>query len=382
MTATITVGDPLLGDHVDDITTRIDELREDAPIHWWQARQAHLVLRYDEVRRLLHDPTMEGSIGAARRALVDGPRPSDHMMIRKDGDDHFRLRVLVQRAFTPRAVKEWGERASVITARLLDDVAERGQVDALVDYAWPLPVTVISTMLGVPSSDVPYLASLSTAAFDSLEPFLDERVRAELEARRDAFAHYVTELVADKRRHPADDLLTALLYAQDGDDRLSDDEVVQQTLLLYTAGHETTVNLVANGLAHLLRDDVQRRRLQHAPDLDTNIVEEVLRFDPPALFSERRAPPLVRSPARPSRRTTSSSSASGRRTTTRVAGARPLVCSTSSAPMPATTWRSAADRTTASAPHWRASRRRSPCRRSSGGSPRPSWWRNPSGFLG
>ena len=282
--------DALVGDHANDIVGRLAELREDAPVHWWRTRQAHLVLRYDDVARLVHDRTLVGSIGVARRDHVpSGPRPSDHMMIRKDGADHARLRLLVQKAFTPRALQTWRERANSIVGELLHAAADREEIDVVPDYAWPLPVRVISSMLGVPGADVAHLSSLSRAAVDSLEPFLDADRRAELEQQRTALTACMSELVADRRRHPGDDVLTALVHAQEGDDRLTDDEVVQQLVLLYTAGHETTVNLIANALAHLLGAPEQLARLRGDPCLDTTAVEEALRVDGPATMTERRA---------------------------------------------------------------------------------------------
>lgn len=282
--------DPLLGDHRDDVVARLATLREDAPVHWWRARQAHLVLRYDDVARLVHDRTLIGSIGTARRAHVPaGPRPSDDMMIRKDGTDHARLRLLVQRAFTPRALQSWRERATAIVDELLDAAVDHDEIDAVPTFAWPLPVRVISSMLGVPTEDVAHLSSLSRAALDTLEPFLDANTRAVLDDKRSALSDYVAALVAERRSTPRDDLLTALIRAQDGEDRLTDGEIVQQVVLLYTAGHETTVNLIASALAHLLSAPDQLVRLRRDACLDANAVEEVLRLEGPATMTERRA---------------------------------------------------------------------------------------------
>ena len=281
--------DPLVGDHAHDVIGRLGTLRECAPVHWWDARDCFLVLRYDDVARLVRSPAVEGSIGTIRRPDATGPRPSDHMMIRKDGDDHARLRRLVQRAFTPRAIVQWRAKAEEIVDRLLKELEDREEIDVVADYARRLPVQVISEMLGVPDDDIPHLQSLSESLIESLEPFLDPEVRAAVDARRDLLSAAVDDVIRAKRGRPDDDILTVLLSAADDGDQLTHDEVLQQVVLLYVAGHETTTNLVANGVAHLLEHRDQLDALRADADLAPNAVEEVLRYDPPALFTERVA---------------------------------------------------------------------------------------------
>jgi cytochrome P450 len=208
-------------------------------------------------------------------------------MLDRDPPDHTRLRKLVSQAFTPRTV----ERLTPVVRQLVDDALDRmddeGKVDLIDALAFPLPFTVISVMLGMPDTDTTRLRELSHTVVRSLEPVPDEETVRQIVAAEIELMQLASDAIAWKRANPADDLLTALINAEDSGDVLSDEELVAQVILLYVAGHETTVNLIGNGTLALLRDREQLDFWRGRPDLDDNAVEELLRFDSPVQMSRR-----------------------------------------------------------------------------------------------
>ena len=172
---------------------------------------------------------------------------------------------------------------------LLTDAAERDAVDIVADYALLLPAQIISEMLGMPHADIPQLRTWSHAMTKTLDPLnTPDEEAAAVDATR-AMLGYVEQVITDKRAHPADDILTALIEAEETGDRLSTDELLAQIILLYIAGHETTLNLIGNGLTHLFEFRDQLDRLRMDPNLDANAIEELLRFDSPVQFARRIA---------------------------------------------------------------------------------------------
>jgi cytochrome P450 len=214
-------------------------------------------------------------------------RGGGQSMLDRDPPDHTRLRRLVSQAFTPKTI----ERLVPVIQTLVDDALDRiddaGSVDLVDALAFPLPFAVISTMLGMPEDDVDRLRELSSTIVRSLEPVPDENVVRQILAADIEMGERTAEAIAWKRAHPADDLLTALINAEEAGDALSDEELVAQVALLYVAGHETTVNLIGNGMLALLNDPEQAAVWRDRPDLDDNSVEELLRFDSPVQFSRR-----------------------------------------------------------------------------------------------
>jgi len=208
-------------------------------------------------------------------------------MIQYDGADHLRLRRLVSMVFTPRAIQRWRERAETVVERLLAEVADQDKVDVVTEYALPLPVQIISEMLGMPLDDVPHLREWSRILVRSVDPLISEEEEKAARGAGRAMSAYVADVIADKRRHLADDILSGLIEAQEAGDRLDDREILAQVMMLYIAGHETTTNLIGNGLTALFRFPEQRDALCADPGLDANAVEEVLRFDSPAQFTRR-----------------------------------------------------------------------------------------------
>ncbi|MCW2680502.1 MAG: hypothetical protein JWM62_1903 [Frankiales bacterium] len=205
-----------------------------------------------------------------------------------DPPDHTRLRRLVSKAFTPRTVERLVPLVEDLTAGLLDRAGD--PLEVVSQLAYPLPVTVISRMLGVPEEDHVRFAGWSEVLAKSLDDTLSAADAAEIRLRRravDDFRAYFTHLCAQRRADPRDDLLTALVEAEDDGDRLSNDELLSTAMLLLIAGHETTVNLIANGTLALLRDERLRDDVAADPACAAGLVEEVLRLDPPVQMTMR-----------------------------------------------------------------------------------------------
>ena len=208
-------------------------------------------------------------------------------MLDRDPPDHTRLRRLVSKAFTPRAIQALRPRIIELVDGMLDAIAERGQVDLVDALAFPLPFRVIAEMLGTPSADHERIRQLTGTVVRSLEPVADPGLAAAIIAADGELRQIAAEMIAWKRANPANDLLTALIHAEDDGDVLDDDELVAQTLLLYIAGHETTVNLIAGGTLALLRHPGQLALLRGDQGLVENAVEEMLRYDSPVQASRR-----------------------------------------------------------------------------------------------
>jgi cytochrome P450 len=210
-----------------------------------------------------------------------------------DPPDHTRLRRLVSSAFTVRRVEQLRERVRDLVAGLLDDLAEAGDVadpvDVIARYAFPLPFMVISELLGMPDGNRDELRGWSHTMTLSLEPFLDDDTARAVVDAADHMIRHVDEAIVWKRSHPADDLLSAMIAAEEDGDRMTAEELQIQVILLYLAGHETTVNLIGNGTLALLRHRDQYERLVDDPSLDAQAVEELLRYDSPVQMSRRIA---------------------------------------------------------------------------------------------
>jgi cytochrome P450 len=265
------------------------------------------VFRYDDGVSLLRDPRLSVSDDAVRGANVrvetrrqilgeERAERGTHQMLNLDPPDHTRLRGLVQQVFTPKMIEGLAVRVQQLVDGLLAAAVattlDGELVDLIRDFAFPLPFLVISEMLGMPDgSDRDEMRDLAHTLTLGLEPVLALQHMDEILVASDAMNAHVLDAIAWKRAHPGDDLLTGLIAAeQDGDarsDRLSPAELLDQVILLYIAGHETTVNLIGNGTLALLRNRAQWERWAADPALGGNAVEELLRYDPPVQFSRR-----------------------------------------------------------------------------------------------
>jgi cytochrome P450 len=207
-------------------------------------------------------------------------------MLDADPPDHTRLRALVSKAFTPRLIERMRPRVQEIADALLDVVQDRGKMDLIDDYAFPLPITVIAELLGVPAEDRNRFREWSDAAVsgDTSREYL-ERV---LIPHMQAFTDYLRAMFEEKRENPEEDLVSALVRAEEAGDKLGEDELVGMVFLLLVAGHETTVNLIGNGVLALLQHPDQLESLRENPSLIKPAVEELLRYDGPVETSTER----------------------------------------------------------------------------------------------
>jgi cytochrome P450 len=256
-----------------------------------------ILFRHEDVNRVLRDPSMSVEFDnaaptAMMASLVDdvpGARRDRRStaILNLDPPDHTRLRRLVQGTFTPKMVEALRPRVQALVDDALDDMAASGgvAVDVIDRLAFPLPFTVISELLGMPNNaeEREQLRSWAHAIAKTLDPILSpDDVRAAVDAAEHMRA-YIESVVEWKRANPADDLLSALVSVLDGE------ELFDQVELLFIAGHETTVNLIGNGVHALLTPAhaAQRRRVVDDPSLVPGMVEEVLRWDSPVQFSRR-----------------------------------------------------------------------------------------------
>ena len=276
-------------------------LRAEAPV--WRAtlrdrRTAWLVTRYEDVAGVLKDDTFaKDKLNAmdpeqrARTPWVPGfLRPLERNMLDLDDPDHARLRALVSKAFTPRLIERLRGRIEALCEELLDAMERerkrKGGTDLVAGYALPLPATVIAELLGVPAEDHARFHRWSNRLV-SVSSGRD-MLRALPAAL--SFVRYLRNLVERRRADPEDDLITALIRAEEAGDKLSEDELLAMAFLLLVAGHETTVNLIASGTLALLEHPEQTERLRRDPSLVKPAVEELLRYTSPVeLATERYA---------------------------------------------------------------------------------------------
>jgi cytochrome P450 len=262
-------------------------LREADPVHH-SALGIWVLTRYDDVVMILRDPRFgrEGMAELLEARLGAAPaRPANTRdMLFRDPPDHTRLRALVSRAFTPRVAEAMRPHIQEIVDGLLDRVEGARGMDVIEDLAYPLPVTVICEMLGVPTADRDVFKQWSADIARSLDaailPAGSEVITRGQEAG-EALREYFRSLIAVRRKRPQPDLLSALIAAEEQGDKLSEPELVATCALLLIAGHETTVNLIGNGLFALLRHPDQLQALADDPALIQTGVEELLRFDGP-----------------------------------------------------------------------------------------------------
>ncbi len=289
-----------------DPYSTLTELRESTPIFWNEPTHQWMVTRFDDVARLLRDRRL-GRVYTHRFSHEEMGQPEpdprwgsfhDHerwSLLGLESPVHTRLRRLVSKVFTPRAVAGLESTIRATSDRLLADCREAATFDLLSDFAQPLSVDVICSMLGVPTIDGPRLLAWSHAIVKmyELNATDDSRVLAN-QAAAD-FMEYIADLISQKRQTPDDLLVSALVGVSDEGDRLSDHEIICTTMVLLEAGHEASVNTLGNGVVALMHQRDQWARLT-AGEVDAAIaVEELLRWDPPLqLFARWVLEPGVR----------------------------------------------------------------------------------------
>lgn len=271
-------------------------LRAEAPVFPVTVRggqRAWLVTHYDDVLAVLKndqhfvkDPKNAMTFEQLKKAPKIPPmfRALERNMLSLDAGDHDRLKALVHKAFTPRMIEQMRDQTQAVTDAALDNFQRKGSMDLIADFALPVPLTIIGRILGVPESDNHRFNSWTRAFIEigggGNPLFLIPSMLA--------FMGYLKKLIRERRIRPRDDLISGLVKAQEGNDQLTDDEVLAMIFLLLSAGHETTVNLIGSGALALLEHPDQIIKLRDQPELIKPAVEELVRYVVPAEMTTQR----------------------------------------------------------------------------------------------
>lgn len=276
------------------------QLRSQDPVHWDEEFGFWVLTRYADIATVYQDPRFSRAQGLrsgfehlpASEQVIAEPvyRCFSKTMFYSDPPYHTRLRGLVNKAFTPIAVERMRPYVQRTVDSLLDAVPTSGEMDFIRDFAYPLPILVIAQMLGLPSEERERFKKWSDDLFAILgsvphSPELMEGAASSLTA----LTKYITQSSESRRTQPREDLLTALVEATENGEQLTQEELVANMIILLSAGHETTINLIGNGLLALLKNPDQMQKLREEPDLVASAVEEMMRYDNPVQISYRSA---------------------------------------------------------------------------------------------
>ncbi|MFT5441042.1 MAG: cytochrome P450 [Myxococcota bacterium] len=282
--------EPVEGPQPEDPYTGFKELRETQPVNLTPEGGWRLT-RYDDVRRLLRAPQ-------AGMRLTNGLLPGQDeeipggglFMLLQDPPTHTRLRKLVKKAFTPRAIEAWRPKVETVTQRLLDKVAATGEMDLIDDLARPVPATLICELLGVPTEDQDDFTQWTADATHGLLTIRglgDDAIGKRVEAASTSLIGYFNNLIEERRSNLGDDLLSVLISAEEEGDKLDPLELLSQSIGLLIAGFETTIGLIGNGLTTLIRHPDEMAKLRANPELAPSAVEECLRYSGPIVATIR-----------------------------------------------------------------------------------------------
>ena len=292
--------DPTDRAFIDDPYPTLNALREQGPLHRDAEWNLWLVTRHADVRavqldrrlgRVQRGHALPTDLRPIRDLGLEGWEPyyqvERHSLLMLEPPEHTRLRSLVNRAFTPRRVRDLRNPVTGIADALLENLRDRSSFDLLGDYAQPYSVRVIATLLGAPAHDADLLADWSHAIVKMYELHTTQaQARAAIDACRE-FSQWVADLIARRRADPREDLITALCFAETADGKLTDPEIISTVILLLNAGHEATVNTLGNGIVAALRNGDAWRQLVTRSVLPAVAIEEMMRFDPPLQLFER-----------------------------------------------------------------------------------------------
>ena len=257
-----------------------DRMRDRDPVHRMRLIDAWALTRYEDVDAVLRDH---------RRFLKDDSSDIYRSMLNSNPPDHTRLRAIVSKAFTPRSVAGLHPRIQRIVGDLLDDLDGEDRFDLIEKFAYPIPITVIAEMLGVPSQDMDVFEDWSNDVSLVIEPYQTEEQESRVERASKELFEYFEGIMEQRRREPQDDMITALMNAEEEGDKLTHEELLGTLMLLLVAGNETTRNLIGNGMLALLKHPDQLQRLRDNPDLLDSAVNELLRYDSPVQLDGRIA---------------------------------------------------------------------------------------------
>jgi cytochrome P450 len=287
---------PFLAEHRRDPQATWRALRAIDPVYRSRVFGTWLCTRYDDVLFVLRDARFSADrsgipvmrlVSRLVRREPDFAGLIERNLLMIDGADHRRLRGLVSKAFTPRRVERLRPRLEATVEELLDRVGRSGEMEVVRDLAHPLPVIAIAELLGIPAEDRARFRAWSARLVQLLDPFQGRGgARPMIEATRELFA-YFRPLLAERRASPRDDLLSAMIAAEDDGQRLDEVDLLALSSLLLVAGHETTSNLIANAVLLLLRFPDERKRLQDDLSLLPSAVDECLRYESPIQLTDR-----------------------------------------------------------------------------------------------
>jgi cytochrome P450 len=298
---TFSIADPLLHPSKEFLANpyaTFAKMRAEAPVLWSDKGKYWLVSRYDDVNAVLRDLHYEKGFNRWKTfdpILKLFPHLAEQLnfrgksMLNQNPPDHTRLRSLVNKAFTPAMVNDMRQHIQEIADGLLDAVADKGQMDLIADFAFVLPVTVIAEMLGIPPADRDKFKDWSHGLTEALEPSAAAPKLLHAAQCNKELTAYLKPLVEERRKSPKDDLISALVQAEEEGSKLSELELMANLVLLLVAGHETTVNLIGNSMLALMRHQDQFNMLKAQPDLMDSAIDEFLRFDSPVQMIRRNA---------------------------------------------------------------------------------------------
>jgi cytochrome P450 len=276
-------------------------LREESPIHrvaFGTGQEFWLVTKYEDALKIFKDTRFTKSIQKAKPPVEQSAPKSEaannmlfsHHLLNMDPPDHTRMRQLIQKAFTPKLVEAMRPRLEARANELLDKFIPEGKMDIINDYALPLPISIISELLGIPRKDQNLFRRWSNIILNmDMDVSPEERFKLIPEAIG-GFTNYLYAIFEERRKQPENDLITSLLQAKEDNEMLNERELMSTIFLLFAAGYETSVNLIGNGVLLLLQNEEQLNSLRKDPNLIQGAIDEILRHDPPVLLSSERYP--------------------------------------------------------------------------------------------
>ena len=279
---------PLSREGIQDPYPTYDRLREKDPVHRLRLTNAWILTRYEDVDRVMRG---HGQFSRDDPNEVPFARGEEYKsMLRMDPPDHTRIRSLVSKAFTPRAVADLGQTIQAIVDDHLDRVAGKRQFDLLTALAYPLPLFTSGALLGVPAEDVDKFGRWSTEGANAFIPHLSEQEKRRIRNASEEAFQYTERQIELRHREPRDDIITALIAAEEAGDRLTREELVTTLSLLMVAGNDMSKNLIGNGMLALLKNPEQLETLRRNPEMTDSAIHELLRYDSPIRLGARFAP--------------------------------------------------------------------------------------------
>ncbi len=297
-TAVIDPMNPLTPEFLENPYPTFKKMREEAPVAWSAKSKYWMCTSYNEIRGILGDMHYEKQLQRWKQVnplMKMVPEVAALMksravwMLNQNPPDHTRLRGLVNRAFTPKMVAGMRPHIEEIANSLIDNLEKKSEFDFVSEFAFQLPVTVIAEMLGVPKEDREKFKHWSNALTDTLEPSPNLDLMKKANKANEELYEYLRPLVQDRRREPKNDLISALVAAEEEGNKLSEEELLANCILILVAGHETTVNLIGNTVRMLGAHPDQLALLKSNHELVPGAVGETLRFESPVQTTRRLA---------------------------------------------------------------------------------------------